>query len=121
MTIGHTLSVSDLLLIDDFKTAFGSDDKKAIEKILFENGMDINEPVSLEFSKHRNLRGNIVSCERYVGEERQDLSWRQSGAASWDCIVASCDLDLRIQLKVMGKNYSNAEHICSELERHATK
>lgn len=117
--IGHTLSISDLLLIDDFKVAFGKDDKKTIERILFENGMDVSEPYSLEFSKHRNLRGNIVSCERYVGEERQDRSWLKSGAASWDCIVESCDLDLRIQLKTMGSQYNNTAHVLNELEKHA--
>lgn len=116
--IGHTLSISDLLLIDNFKSAFGSDDKKAIENILFENGLDTAEPYTLEFSKHRNLRGNIVSCERYVGEERQDASWIKSGAASWPAVVESCDLELRIQLKTMGRSYNNTGHILYEMERH---
>jgi len=84
--IGHTLSISDLLLIDNFKKAFGEEDKSTIEKILYENGMDVAEPYTLEFSKHRNLRGNIVSCERYVGEERQDKAWLKSGAASWESV-----------------------------------
>lgn len=117
--IGHTLSISDLLLIKDFQTAFGNDDKQAIEKILFENGMDITEPYTVEFSQHRNLRGQIVSCDRYVGEERQDKCWLKSGAASWESQVEACDLDLRIQLKTMGKSYNNSGHIISELERHS--
>lgn len=117
--IGHTLSVSDLLLIKDFQVAFGNDDKQAIEKILFENGMDVNEPYTVEFSQHRNLRGQIVSCDRYVGEERQDKCWLKSGAASWESQVEACDLDLRIQLKTMGKSYNNSGHIISELERHS--
>jgi hypothetical protein len=119
--IGHTLSISDLLLIDNFKEAFGKDDKQSIEKILFENGMDITEPYSLEFSKHRNLRGNIVSCQRYVGEERQDQKWLKSGAASWEAIVESCDLDLRIALKTMSQQSNNTGKICAELERHANQ
>lgn len=117
--IGHTLSVSDLLLIKDFQVAFGNDDKQAIEKILFENGMDVTEPYTVEFSQHRNLRGQIVSCDRYVGEERQDKNWLKSGAASWEAQVESCDLDLRIALKTMGKSYNNSGHIISELERHS--
>lgn len=117
--IGHTLSISDLLLIKDFQIAFGNDDKQAIEKILFENGMDIEEPYTVEFSQHRNLRGQIVSCDRYVGEERQDKNWLKSGAASWEAQVESCDLDLRIALKTMGKSYNNSGHIISELERHS--
>lgn len=117
--IGHTLSISDLLLIKDFQTAFGNDDKQAIEKILFENGMDITEPYTVEFSQHRNLRGQIVSCDRYVGEERCDKNWLKGGAASWEAQVEACDLDLRIQLKTMGKSYNNSGHIISELERHS--
>ena len=117
--IGHTLSISDLLLIKDFQTAFGNDDKQAIEEILFENGMDVTEPYTVEFSQHRNLRGQIVSCDRYVGEERQDKSWLKGGAASWEAQVEACDLDLRIQLKTMGKSYNNSGHIISELERHS--
>lgn len=117
--IGHTLSISDLLLISSFQEAFGNDDKQAIEKILFENGMDIEEPYTVEFSQHRNLRGQIVSCDRYVGEERQDKNWLKGGAASWEAQVEACDLDLRIQLKTMGKSYNNSGHIISELERHS--
>lgn len=117
--IGHTLSISDLLLIKDFQEAFGKEDKQAIEKILFENGMDIEEPYTVEFSQHRNLRGQIVSCDRYVGEERQDKCWLKSGAASWEAQVEACDLDLRIELKTMGKSYNNSGHIISELERHS--
>jgi hypothetical protein len=119
--IGHALSVSDLLMIKDFQVAFGNDDKQAIEKILFENGMDIEEPYAIEFSQHRNLRGQIVSCDRYVGEERQDKCWLKSGAASWESQVEACDLDLRIQLKTMGQQSNNTGMILDQLERHASK
>lgn len=117
--IGHTLSISDLLLIKSFQTAFGNDDKQAIEKILFENGMDITEPYTVEFSQHRNLRGQIVSCDRYVGEERQDKCWLKSGAASWESQVEACDLDLRIQLKSMSQQSNNTGSIINEMQKHA--
>lgn len=117
--IGHTLSISDLLLIKNFQTAFGNDDKQAIEKILFENGMDIEEPYSVEFSQHRNLRGQIVSCDRYVGEERQDKCWLKSGAASWEVQVEACPLHLRIELKTMGQQSNNTGNIINEMQKHA--
>ena len=117
--IGHALSVSDLLMIKDFQVAFGNDDKQAIEKILFENGMDIEEPYTVEFSQHRNLRGQIVSCDRYVGEERQDKCWLKSGAASWESQVEACDLDLRIQLKSMSQQSNNTGSIINEMQKHA--
>src|ERR1043165_53667 len=119
--VGHTLSISDLLLIKSFQEAFGNDDKQAIEKILFENGMDIEEPYTVEFSQHRNLRGQIVSCDRYVGEERMDKYWLKSGTASWEIQVEACDLDLRIQLKSMGQQSNNTGMILDQLERHASK
>lgn len=119
--IGHTLSISDLLLIKNFQTAFGNDDKQAIEKILFENGMDVTEPYTVEFSKHRNLRGQIVSCDRYVGEERQCKEWLKSGAASWEVQVEACPLHLRIELKTMGQQSNNTGMILDSLERHASK
>lgn len=117
--IGHALSVSDLLMIKDFQVAFGNDDKQAIEKILFENGMDIDEPYTVEFSQHRNLRGQIVSCDRYIGEERQDKFWLKSGAASWESQVEACDLDLRIQLKSMSQQSNNTGSIIDEMQKHA--
>ena len=117
--IGHTLSISDLLLIKDFQVAFGNDDRQVIEKILFENGMDIEEPYTVEFSQHRNLRGQIVSCDRYVGEERQDKCWLKSGAASWESQVEACDLDLRIQLKSMSQQSNNTGSIINEMQKHA--
>jgi hypothetical protein len=116
--IGHTLSISDLLLISSFQEAFGNDDKQSIEKILFENGMDIDEPYTVEFSQHRNLRGQIVSCDRYVGEERCDKAWLKSDACSWEAKVESCGLDLRIQLKTMGQNYNNTGMIMDQMEKH---
>ena len=117
--VGHTLSVSDLLLIKNFQTAFGNDDKQAIEKILFENGMDVTEPYTVEFSKHRNLRGQIVSCDRYVGEERQCKEWLKSGAASWEVQVEACPLDLRIQLKTMGQQRDSTASIIDHMQKHA--
>jgi hypothetical protein len=117
--IGHALSVSDLLMIEDFQIAFGTDDKQAIENILFENGMDVEEPYTVEFSQHRNLRGQIVSCDRYVGEERQDKCWLKSGAASWESQVEACDLDLRVQLKSMSQQSNNTGSIIDEMQKHA--
>lgn len=117
--IGHTLSISDLLLIKSFQEAFGNDDKQVIEKILFENGMDVEEPYTVEFSQHRNLRGQIVSCDRYVGEERCDKIWLKSDACSWENQVENCDLDLRIQLKSMAKQSNNTGSIINEMQKHA--
>lgn len=117
--VGHALSFSDLMLVTGWAKAYGEDNKQEIERILFENGLDTAEPYSVEFSQHRNLRGQIVSCDRYVGEERQCNEWLKSGAASWDCIVDSCPLHLRIQLKTMGQQRDSTASIIDHMQKHA--
>jgi len=109
--VGHALSFSDLMLVTGWAKAYGENNKQEIERILFENGIDTEEPYTVEFSQHRNLRGEIVSCERYIGEERSCKEWLKSGAASWEAEVESCGLDLRIQLKTMSKMLNTGDFI----------
>lgn len=119
MSVGYNLSFSDLLLVDNFAQAFGKGDKSTIEKILYENGMDVSQEVEEVLCTHRNLRGEVVNCILYQGHERNCKSWLSSGSASWSNIVESCDLDLRIALKTMSQQSNNTGKICAELERHA--
>jgi len=107
--IGFNLSVSDLLLVDGFKEAFGQGNKEEIKQILFNNGMDVNKEFELVFCRHRNLRGMVVECQRYEGEERFDRDWLKSGAASWEAQLEACDPQTRIDLKVMGNRASPTE------------
>lgn len=117
--VGHALSFSDLMLVTGWAKAYGEDNKQEIERILFENGLDTAEPYTVEFSQHRNLRGQIVSCDRYVGEERQCKEWLKSGAASWEVQVEACPLHLRIELKTMGQQSNNTGNIINEMQKHA--
>ena len=118
MSVGFNLSLSDLLLCEGFAQAFGEGNKEQINKFLFDNGLDVSMGVDEVVCKHRNLRGNVVDCLMYQGHERSD-EWLTSGAASWDNILEHSSLDLRIELKTMGKSYNNSGHIISELERHS--
>ena len=118
MAVGFNLSLSDLLLCEGFAQAFGEGNKEQINKFLFDNGLDVSMGVDEVVCKHRNLRGNVVDCLMYQGHERGG-EWLKSGAASWDAIVESCDVNLRIDLKTMGSSYNNSGHIISELERHS--
>ena len=117
--VGHALSFSDLMLVTGWAKAYGEDNKQEIERILFENGLDTAEPYSVEFSQHRNLRGQIISCDRYVGEERQDKCWLKSGAASWEVQVEACPLHLRIELKTMGQQRDSTASIIDHMQKHA--
>lgn len=116
MAVGFNLSLSDLLLVDNFAEAFGKDDKQTIYKILEENGLDTSMGVEEVVCKHRNLRGNVVDCLMYQGHERSD-EWLKSGAASWENILEHSSLDLRIDLKTMGRQGNNTGTIIEQMEK----
>jgi hypothetical protein len=118
MSVGFNLSLSDCLLISGFAEAFGKDDKQVIHTFLFNNGMDVEQGVEEFFCKHRNLRGQVVDCILYQGHERND-SWLKSGAASWEAIVESCDLELRIALKTIGQQQDSTASIINHMQKHA--
>lgn len=119
MSVGFNLSLSDLLLVNGFAEAFGKDDKQAINKFLEQNGMDVSQEIDEVVCKHRNLRGQVVDCLMYQGHELETKAWLASGAASWDCVVENCDLDLRIQLKTMGQQRDNTASIIDHMQKHA--
>lgn len=104
MNVDYSLSLSDLLLIKEFQEAYGKQDKNLIEAILFNNGLNSNEPYDEVMCEHRNLRGQAVTCIRYEGEERLDKEWIKSGAASLDALIASeKDPHMRVTLRTMSK------------------
>ncbi len=119
MSVGFNLSLSDLLLVQGFAEAFGKDDKQAINKFLEQNGMDISQEIDEVVCKHRNLHGQVVDCLMYQGHELETKAWLSSGAASWDCIVDNCNLDLRIQLKTMGQQRDSTASIIDHMQKHA--
>lgn len=109
MSVGFNISLSDLLLIDNFAEIYGKEDKEAIKKVLYNNGMDISQGFDELVCTHRNLRGNVVSCMMFQGYERCDREWLKSGAASWEAQLEACDPQTRIDLKVMGNRASPTE------------
>ena len=78
----HILSISDLTLVDGWAEAYASDNKIEINRRLYSCGVDITKPWTIQFSTHRNLRGQIVDCDRVVAVERTDAQWIKSGGAS---------------------------------------
>lgn len=52
-------------------------------KILYDLGMDTSQQIEIQpDTQHRNRLDKIVICDRYVGHERTDLEWINSGYAS---------------------------------------
>ncbi|WP_443698926.1 hypothetical protein [Pseudomonas sp.] len=119
MSVGINLSLSDMLLVDDFAEAFGKDNKPAIHAFLYENGLDVEQGVEEFICQHRNLRKEVVTCILYQGHSRMDTPWLKSGAASWEAIVESCDLELRIALKTIGQQQDSTASIINHMQKHA--
>ena len=76
------LSLSDLMLLDSWRTAAKGEDQKEMYRVLYSNGLDITKPFNYELCTHRNLQGKEITGERIVGVERNDAFWISTGAAS---------------------------------------
>lgn len=99
----YSISLSDLILIEDFSKAYGYNDTETMNKILYLNGMEVSQGYSIESKQHRNLQGKVVTCPRFEGVERIDREWIQSGAASMEAYVASSDPEVQRDMKNMSR------------------
>lgn len=62
---------------------FIEENKEVFERMLYDLGMDVyNYPHEVQDVTHRNRFGNIITCPRYVGNERIDQEWLESGYSS---------------------------------------
>ena len=84
------VSASELAkVIPDFDYSMLEDNKK-LNDVLFSLGMDVLKPIEYqETIQHRNRFGEIVICDRWVGDERIDEDWIKSGYASQEAIDKS--------------------------------
>ena len=65
------------------------DNEDEFDKLLYGLGMDIRYPYETQDVQHRNRFGNVISCPRYVGNERYDMEWVNSSYASCAAIDKS--------------------------------
>lgn len=83
-----TISESELFYIyPDYTYDLELTNPVLFKSLLFTLGMDTN----LKYLKqdnliHRNKLNKVVQCSRYVGEERQDQEWLESGKASREAL-----------------------------------
>lgn len=115
--IGYSLSLSDMLLVQGFKEAFGKNDQELIKQYLYDNGLDSSLGLDEVVCEHRNLRGQVVNCLRWEAHERNDSSWMSSEGCSWENKVEHSSLDMRIQLKTMGKMLNTGD-FCEYAQKH---
>ena len=97
------VSLSDLLMNKEFARAYAEGDKEKIDFLLYEIGLDVKHGCDEIFVTHRNLRNQIVSCNRFESVERQDLQWLKSPHCSTENLIASSDPSLAADLRSMNK------------------
>lgn len=78
------VSESELAVaIDNFSKDLEELEPDKFYKILYDLGVDISRPVERQDGLyHRNMFNKVVLCSRYVGYERLDSEWINSGYAS---------------------------------------
>lgn len=71
------ISLSDILNTEEYKTrcSDGSCGEEVLEEFLWMLGLDTEKEYEQQFLPHRNMRGEVVSCARWVGSVRTDSEW----------------------------------------------
>ena len=93
----YALSISDLILVDGWNLM----DKECVERILYENGMDIELGWTTETVLHRNLQNKVVDTLRFCGKHRKDKAWLPY-LSTEDLIATTSDVFMKAEL--MGMN-----------------
>ena len=78
------VSLSEIQTVANWVTEeFIEENPDIFKKMLFDLGMDVyNYPWEVQNVTHRNRFGNIITCPRYVGNERVDSEWVNSPYSS---------------------------------------
>lgn len=67
----------------EFNAQWALDNPTEFNKMLYDLGFDIQFEVEVQENiTHRNQFGAIITCNRWVGQERTDIKWLTSGYAS---------------------------------------
>jgi len=82
------ISESELkLAILDYDSSLEFSNPTKFKKVLWELGLDSTlQYVRQDGLWHRNHLDEVVLCSRFLGEERQDKEWIESGYASQEAI-----------------------------------
>jgi len=116
--IQREISFYDLMQYAEAKQAILDNDEKAMKKVLYSLGLDTNEYYEIVDCYHRPLTKKDNEPwygSRYVGVERQDKAYLESGNSSWENIVdSSGDIGLKLQLEQMSKQGSSEKAFTSK-------
>lgn len=84
------ISLSELQTIDPRYTEQWVDSsEQELLGVLQGLGLDVNQPWERQIVEHRNRFGNLITGSRWVGSERIDKEWIESGYSSQSAIDKS--------------------------------
>ena len=83
MSVVHVSESEIASIYPEYNVSWLTENIEDLKSILFDLGMDTSKHFELqEVTQHRNRLGKVVTCGRYLGEERSDSDWLKSGYAS---------------------------------------
>ena len=104
------ISLSELQTINPSITEeWASANPLELEKALYGVGLNTELPYEVQMLTHRNRFGSVITCSRYVGNERLDDEWLKSGYASEEAIARKLDNKLLndiFRMKGLTENYA---------------
>ena len=102
----YSLSLSDLMLVEGWK----ANDIESVERILYENGIEVGLGWHTEQLLHRNLQNKVVDTIRFSGIQRRDDKWKRVGMSLEDQIASTKDSFMRSELMTISQqsNFSGS-------------
>lgn len=71
---------------------FIENNQEVFKQMLYDLGADVYQyPIEVQDVTHRNKFGNIITCKRWVCNERVDPAWVTSGHASYEATAKSAN------------------------------
>jgi hypothetical protein len=82
------ISLSELELVKpDISLKWINENKESFEEMLHSVGLDTTTPYEIQENlPHRNRLNKVVQCSRWLGNERTDKAWIESGYASYAAV-----------------------------------
>lgn len=112
------LSFVDLERHPDWESAWKSQDRDKVEKILYAMGCDIDNGWEIEVNSHRTRTTNQIEYgPRFVFKERVDPVWQKTGMSVDDIARNSTDVDMRIDLMTMNNVGSTTESLINHIKK----
>lgn len=104
----------------EFNENYANENPTEFNDILFQLGMDVSLPVTIQRGlKHRNRLNEVVTCTRWIGDERLDNAWLKSGNASQEAKDKSCDNKILDDMYRMKSLTNDTQAVLEERDRYS--